>query len=549
MKKNNYKPVFLSVTIMIAGFSGYHAAGLGGRPALAGQTEHASITSYDGPSTCIACHQQDAYNMFGSVHYQWTGPSPNVTNLTTYSGKADINFNTYCGSVVTSRRIACWSCHVGNGKVPKMAVDPAQLANIDCLTCHQDAYRRKAAPPAVQLTYPGYDGVVRTWTLPVEDAEGNFQYVPDEAAMGISALTAARTVHLPTRTTCLSCHAYAAGSDCGKRGDISAETVNPPLWAEVHMSPQGQNLVCTACHAAGNHRLKGRGLDITTNEHPDRLTCTSGGCHPFAPHQNTRLDSHTGRVACQTCHIPAYAKLTSTEMRRYWLKPFWAPSMFGGQGGFKPEEHREMMVVPTYRWFDGTSINTVLNQAAPPPADPLGAYEFALPNGGVNSPGAYIYPMKEHWSSSALHLATGRFIPHSTFMYFVTGDFARSVAEGQVRSGLTGAWKIADIHTYQTINHGVEPAGSALACGACHSSLAGGTPVRMDLPGQLGYATRAGFSCTQCHGPKSARPFVELHDKHVRDEGLACGQCHDFARPLPGGGASRRPASRRSSNR
>ena len=37
MKTYIFKPVFLIVTIMIVGFSGYHAAGLGGRPALAGQ--------------------------------------------------------------------------------------------------------------------------------------------------------------------------------------------------------------------------------------------------------------------------------------------------------------------------------------------------------------------------------------------------------------------------------------------------------------------------------------------------------------------------------
>ena len=536
---------FFFMVILAAGLLGHRSIGFGGGPSLGGQAEHATITSYDGPSTCIACHQQDAYNMFGSVHYQWTGPSPNAINLTTYSGKADINFNTYCGSAVTSRRIACWSCHAGNGRVPKMTVDSSQLANIDCLTCHQDAYRRKAAPPAVQLTYRGYDGVARTWTLPQEDAEGNFQYVPDEAAMGISALTAARTVHLPTRTTCLSCHAYAAGSDCGKRGDLSVETASPPLWAEVHMSPLGQDLACVACHAAGNHRLKGRGLDITTNDHPDRLTCVSGGCHPFAPHQNTRLDAHTGRVACQTCHIPAYAKLATTEMRRDWLKPFWAQGLFGGQGGFKPEEYRESMVVPTYRWFDGTSVNYVLSQTTPPPVNAQGAYEFALPNGAVNSVGAYIYPMKEHWANSALHLETNRFIPHSTFMYFVTGDFGRAVTEGQIRSGLRGAWKLVEVHTFQTLNHGVEPSANALSCGACHASLAGGTPVRMDLKGQLGYATRAGFSCTQCHGPKGPMLFVELHDKHVRDKEVACSQCHDFSRPLPAGAGSRRQAPRR----
>ena len=36
----------------------------------AAQQAHAQITAYDGPPTCIACHEQQAQQMFGSVHYQ-----------------------------------------------------------------------------------------------------------------------------------------------------------------------------------------------------------------------------------------------------------------------------------------------------------------------------------------------------------------------------------------------------------------------------------------------------------------------------------------------
>ncbi len=525
------KPGFFFVAIVFGGMIGYTAFGQGDGAPRRGQAAHESIASYGGPATCLACHQNEATDMFGSVHYQWTGPSPNVTNFKSDSGKADVGFNTYCGSVLTSRRAACWSCHAGNGRVPRPVLIDEQLANIDCLTCHQDAYRRKASPPIAQLPFRGYDGFTRTWSLPEEDADGNFQYLPDEAAMGMPALTAARTVHLPARTTCLSCHAHAAGSDCGKRGDLTSEMTNPPLWAEIHMSPHGANLACTNCHDAGRHRLKGRGLDITTNEGPERLTCLSGGCHPPAPHQDARLDGHTGRVACQTCHIPTFAKLRSTETRRFWLNPSWSQGLFGGQGGFTPEKLREMMVVPSYLWFDGTSVNYVLSQATPPPVNAQGAYEFGLPNGGVDSEDALIYPMKEHTSDVARHVQSGRFIPHSMFLYFVTGDFAGAVAEGQAQIGLPGPWNLVEVNSYRTINHGVEPADKALTCDACHPALAGGRPVRLDLKGKLGYETRAGFDCTQCHGPEEAQPFVGLHDRHVRTGGVACVRCHNFSRP------------------
>ena len=149
---------------------------------------HSTITSYAGPSTCLACHRQQAVSMFGSVHYQWTGATPNVPNIPGDAGKGEGGFNTYCGSVETSRHIACYSCHAGAGLAPNQTVSEAQLSNIDCMTCHQGLYRRTPASPFENLTFTDYNGVNHTWRLPVEDAQGSFQYVIDEANMQVSAV-------------------------------------------------------------------------------------------------------------------------------------------------------------------------------------------------------------------------------------------------------------------------------------------------------------------------------------------------------------------------
>jgi uncharacterized repeat protein (TIGR01451 family) len=164
-----------------------------------------------------------------------------------------------------------------------------------------------------------------------------------------------------------------------------------------------------------------------------------------------------------------------------------------------------------------------------------GVYEFGLPNGDVNTMGTFIYPMKEHFSNSALHDATSQMIPFSTFIYFVTGDFSRAVTEGQIQSGLTGAWSLVNVHTFQTINHLVQPKNNALTCKNCHQSLAGGEPVRMDLQGKLGYGLKGVLSdvCSQCHEFSETRNFVDLHDKHVSDEGIDCSWCHNFTRSFP----------------
>ena len=123
MKTYIFKPVVLIVTIMIVGLSGYHAAGRGaGRPSPARPRLPRSRPMTGEPPASPAISKTPTICSGPSI-IVGTGPSPNVTNLTTYSGKADINFNTYCGSVVRLRRIACWSCHVGNGKVPKATLD------------------------------------------------------------------------------------------------------------------------------------------------------------------------------------------------------------------------------------------------------------------------------------------------------------------------------------------------------------------------------------------------------------------------------------------
>lgn len=496
-------------------------------------TAHGRITAYNGPETCVECHVSEAIDAHGSVHYQQSGPTPNVLNITGDAGKSNGAFNTYCGTIQTSRFATCAGCHAGYGQRPLPEATTEQLNNVDCLMCHQDEYARIAAGPYEYLDAVGPDGGVRQLRLPIEDENG-FHFMPDESKMSITALQAAQTVHTTTRTTCLRCHAGASGSDGGKRGDISSVTANPPLSSDVHMSPQGHDLVCADCHDAGNHEVRGRGLDLRPNDVDERFECSH--CHTETPHGDgvgsaTTRDGHAVSIACQTCHIPTFAKDISTEMERDWLNPFYSEAACGGQGGWKPEEIRESNVVPTYAWFNGTSNVYALGQVAQ--QNEAGEYALGVPIGDVTDLTAQIYPMKEHRSISALHIATGQMIPHSTFTFFTTGDFIQAVEVGMEQAGLTGAYSIVPVHTYQTINHGVEVAPNALSCGECHDSYAGGDQPRMNLVGELGYQLKGAENevCTQCHGSEDMPSFAKMHSEHVNDEQIDCAACHTFTRP------------------
>ncbi|HYN76444.1 MAG TPA: PKD domain-containing protein, partial [Lamprocystis sp. (in: g-proteobacteria)] len=347
--------------------------------------EHCSITAYTGPAVCVACHEGEARDMHSSVHYQQGGAFPNVTNIPkTFAAAGErpakaagdlvaTGMNTYCGTHENSPRFTCAGCHVGNGRFPlaqslfdALPADDqkVELANIDCLMCHQQVYKRFPDWTTSGLGFSNFkllnltedasghlassDGnsVLRTGFqgIPnVDPGTGDFQFMPaglgslpaavPMTPMPITTLEAARTVHATTRQSCLNCHAGAAGADGAKRGDLSKENVSPSITLDMHMSPAGADLTCSNCHNATgangeSHRVRGRGLDLRANDVPGRFTCETGGCHSNRPHGDysattgSSKDKHAMKVACQTCHIPAYAKAAvGTEIARDWQDP------------------------------------------------------------------------------------------------------------------------------------------------------------------------------------------------------------------------------------
>jgi len=568
------------------------------RPVTGGDP-HASITAYDGPSTCVACHETEAEAMHGSVHYQQSGPTDYAPNIPGPSGErwngapgdGFSGINTYCGAHETSPRFTCAGCHVGNGRFPTspeeyagldQAAQRKELGNIDCMMCHQEQYKRFPDPVSplgfetLEIVAVGTDGkpdpnlppIVRTGLegIPVVDPNTqDFDFVPADptnpdlegvpgALMEISAVEAAQTVHATTRKSCLNCHAGAGGGDGTKRGDMSTALIDPDPHTDYHMSSAGAGLVCADCHAADDHRVIGRGVDLRPNDVKERLTCQS--CHEDRPHgdydsrDGRARDTHAGRVACQSCHIPTFAKGVATEVARDWEDPHFSAKACNGRGGWLPREDKASDLIPSYQWFDGTSdVYYLSEKLAAVPRIPLSgtessalglppgseAYVLGMPIGDVASDGAKLHPMKEHLGKVARHESTDTLVAHSTFEFFRTGDFDHAVKSGLAQTegmAVDDPYEIVGVHTYQSINHGVEPEDDALACGSCHGSLSGG-PVRMNLQGELGYELKGPRSqvCTQCHDNEGSMSFSKLHDKHVRDERKDCSTCHNFSRP------------------
>lgn len=50
-------------------------------PADAATAHQECITEYTGPEVCVACHENEARDMHGSVHYQQGGAFPSLINV------------------------------------------------------------------------------------------------------------------------------------------------------------------------------------------------------------------------------------------------------------------------------------------------------------------------------------------------------------------------------------------------------------------------------------------------------------------------------------
>lgn len=281
---------------------------------------HQNIISYDGPATCISCHESAANEMLNSLHMQWAGPTPDLSNTNgEILGKAVGGINTFCTYAMSSGG-ACFSCHVrADGNAPHAP----DINDVDCLICHNDTYQRKfVADPNTAETVIDYLGNEKTYVFGAQDGDGNYTTVPNFDAMpaGTTMVDLARDVHLPTRTSCLRCHAKAGGGDWTKRGDMGLSTKNPTRDEDIHMSPDGADLSCNACHSSeGGHKVGGRGIDLRQTE---AATPTCQNCHTLTPHDDSTLNRHSqGQVSCQVCHIREFGKGGATEMSRDWLSP------------------------------------------------------------------------------------------------------------------------------------------------------------------------------------------------------------------------------------
>ncbi|MDD3559463.1 MAG: tetrathionate reductase family octaheme c-type cytochrome [Melioribacteraceae bacterium] len=388
---------------------------------------------------CLDCHDV-ADEILESRHWKWRGDIiEDGTHVGKSLGKANF-INNFC-IAVTSNQPRCTSCHIGFGWKDD-SFDFSNAENIDCLVCHEQT--------------------------------GTYVKVPTAAGMpaeNVDLLAVAQSVANPTRNNCGICHFDGGGGTGVKHGDLDDSLYDPSPELDVHMG--GLDYQCTDCHSDGTHEIFGAShASIAANE--NHFTCEN--CHEGNVHEKEVLNKHLKSVACETCHIPMFAKVEPTKIWWDWstagkeedpkVDKYGKETYSKMKGDFEWEKN----VQPVYAWYNGSADYYL-------PGDTVDGSVVKLNklNGDISDPNAKIYPFKLMKGKQPYDPVNKYLIiPHlfGKEGYWKTYDWVSASEIGMEQAGLDFSGEVDFIVTemYWPLNHMIAPANEAVKCTECHGS-------------------------------------------------------------------------------
>ncbi len=453
--------------------------------ALATTADHSHFKALQGPfasgeevtRACLGCHTEAARQVMQTRHWTWDYINPDTGQRL---GKKTM-INGFCIGD-RSNEAFCQSCHVGYGW-KDASFDFTDQSKVDCLACHNTGNYLKLAGLA------GHPPLVRSETAP-----GSGKFIDP-----VDLATVARNIGATTRQTCGTCHYYGGGGDGVKHGDLDSSLNDAPRSLDVHMATDGLDFSCSTCHVADQHQIAGSRISVTAadphapiirGERSARNPSTCQACHGDRPHQKntlhaSRLNDHSRTLACQSCHIPTFARGgVPTKMAWDWSsagkldaagKPYQTTDAKGHviydsrKGDFVLGED----VVPDYVWFNG-SVTYVQPDST---IDPSTSVPINLFHGTPGAADSRIWPVKTfHGRQPYDQKYLTLLVPHTAVpddtAFWYNFDWAKALQAGADATGspYSGQFGFVDTHMLWPITHMVAPAEQALDCAQCHSS-------------------------------------------------------------------------------
>ncbi|SNS13623.1 octaheme c-type cytochrome, tetrathionate reductase family [Tropicimonas sediminicola] len=434
-------------------------------------------------AACLTCHTEASDQVKQSIHWTWDYEHP-VTGQDL--GKNNV-INSYCVGVAANEP-RCTSCHVGFGWKDMNEAPPQEANAVDCLVCHDksDTYAKIPAGAGQPFGKEVKEGAMTNMGKP---------------AQPVDLKLVAQSVGLPDRDNCGNCHFYGGGGDNVKHGDLSSVMHNPTEDIDVHMASDGLNFTCSECHVSDQHQWHGSRYNVTAKDtegvplpgqRHDVATCES--CHDTEPHDSLtligfKLNSHRDKIACQTCHIPEYAK-GGVPTKTVWDwstagkkndegKPFKVAE-YESKSGKKKPTYDSMKgdfewgedLKPEYFWFDGQVEYANADKDVVPG-------EIMLVNtisGSQEDDKSRIWPFKVMRGKQPYDTERNRLLyphlfgPGSDTAYWGKWDWDTAFEAGAAASGTeySGSFDFVSTEMFWPITHMVAPAKDAVQCEECH---------------------------------------------------------------------------------
>jgi octaheme c-type cytochrome (tetrathionate reductase family) len=422
--------------------------------------------------TCLMCHPSAGREVMGTTHWTWEYTTKDGQAL----GKKNV-INNYCVAV-SSNEPRCTSCHVGYGYKNEETHAAMDETKVDCLICHDRSGTYKKFPAGAGE--PTYEE--RVFPAGAGEPYGKV-WSP------VNLMKAAQSVGLPTRKNCGTCHFNGGGGPNVKHGDLDTSMNDPNHAIDVHMANEGADFSCQTCHTTHEHQIAGSRYEMDLHGTTALNSCKT--CHAEHQHKTVALDDHTDRLACQTCHIPIYAK------ERY-VKTWWDWSTAGelkdGEGEFegrrvwivrKDEEGNKVYMSnkgsfewgqkmrPEYVWYNGNATYVTLDDTF----DPNEIVAINSLHGDIEDPNALIFPVHAFYGMQPFDAGTNRLVVPNLFptnpetAYWKNWDWAKAIEAGQASVGreFSGEYGFAATVMRWPLTHQVSPAEEALTCVSCHS--------------------------------------------------------------------------------
>ena len=450
------------------------------KPEDTSTTDHSELDELQGPfhsgpevtKACLECHNKAGKQFRKNIHWTWRWHNPRTGQEL---GKA-LLVNNFCTNAAGNEGM-CAQCHAGYGMTDARTYDFSNEENIDCLVCHESTGTYYKLPPtrgnkACAVMFEGKPPI--DWTR------------------------VAQSVTLPGRNNCGACHFFGGGGDNVKHGDLSSVLFNPPKDVDVHMSPQGENFACIICHVGEGHKWAGSRYAPLAKDPGEtkpglpRHTATCESCHTHEPHplglMGLKLNDHTDRVACPTCHVPAFARGgVATKVHWDWRT---AGRLRNGegyreegyiQGNGEPRHTYKSIkgsfkygenLVSEYHWFNGVERYITVHDRF----DPSKPVEINHLEGGPDDPNARIWPFKRMVTIQPYDKGNNTLVYMHLWgddedAFWGNYDFARAIRRGMADFGLpySGEYGFIETWSYWPIVHMVAPKEDALACRDCHA--------------------------------------------------------------------------------